>query len=103
MTIAATITSLLDGASQQATARLLAAATPESGAWLNALPISSLGLKVDDNVMRIAASLCLGVAICHPHKCRSCGADMDSHLALMASVVVTAVVITADMLLSMTS
>ena len=71
--------SLLDGApSQQATARLLAIATPESGAWLNVLPISSLGLRMDDDVMRIAAALYLGVAICHPHRCRSYGADVDS-------------------------
>ena len=76
--IAATITSLLDGASQQATVRLLAVATPELGAWLNALPISSLGLKVDDDVVRIAVGLRLGVAICHPHKCCSCGADVES-------------------------
>ena len=68
----------MDGASQQETARLLAAATTQSGTWLNALPISSLGLKVDDDVVRIATGLCLGVAICHPHKCRSCGADVDS-------------------------
>ena len=77
--IAATVTSLLDGApSQQATARLLAVTTPESGAWLNALPISSLGLQMDDGVMRIAAGLRLGVAICHPHQCCSCGTDVDS-------------------------
>ena len=77
--IAATITSLLDGApSQQATARLLAASTPETGAWLNVLPIPSLGLQMDDDVVRIAAGLRLGVAICHPHQCHSCGADLDS-------------------------
>ena len=77
--IAATVTSLLDGApSQQATARLLAVTTLESGTWLNALPISSLGLQMDDDVMRIAANLHLDVAICHPHRCCSCGADVDS-------------------------
>ena len=76
--VAATVMSLLDGApSQQATARLLAVTTPESGAWLNALPISSLGLRMDD-MMRITAGLRLGVAICHPHRCCSCGADVDS-------------------------
>ena len=77
--VAATITSLLDGApSEQVTPRLLAASTPESGAWLNVLPIPSLGLQMDDDVVRIAAGVSLGVAICHPHQCRSCGADVDS-------------------------
>ena len=76
--VAATITSLLDGApSQQATTHLLAASTPESGAWLNMLPIPSLGLQMDDDVVRIAAGLRLGIAICHPHQCHSCGADVD--------------------------
>ena len=31
--------------------RLLAASTKESGAWLNALPISSLGLRMDNNTV----------------------------------------------------
>ena len=38
----------------QAQDRLLATTTKESGAWLHALPISSLGLKMDDEVVRIA-------------------------------------------------
>ena len=33
---------------------------------------------MDNDVMKIAAGLCLGVAICHPHRCCSCGADVDS-------------------------
>ena len=33
---------------------------------------------MDDDVVRIAAGLRLGVAICHPHQCCSCGADVDS-------------------------
>ena len=99
--IAATITSLLDGASQQATARLLAAATPLSGAWLNALPISSVGLKVDGDVVRMRPVyiLVLQSAILTS---AAVVVLMWTHLALMASVVITAVVITADMLLSMT-
>ena len=33
--------------------RLLALSYPESGAWLNALPLSSIGLRMDDDVIRI--------------------------------------------------
>ena len=48
-------------------ARLLAASCKESGAWLNALPISSAGLRMDDDTL-----LCLGTPICSPHSCRHC-------------------------------
>ena len=54
---------------------------------------------MDDDVMRIAAGLRLGVAICHPHLCRSCGADVDS----LGTHQLSFQQWTADMLLSMTS
>ena len=45
---------LLQGASDcRSRARLLAAVTKESGAWLNALPVSSPGLRMDDHTTRI--------------------------------------------------
>ena len=43
----------------QSRARLMAASTKESGAWLNALPISSLGLRMDDNTIRVVLSSAL--------------------------------------------
>ena len=49
-------------------ARLLAVATKESGAWLNALPICSLCLRMDNNVIKIAVGLRLGVPLCRPHQ-----------------------------------
>lgn len=61
-------------------ARLLAVSAPESGAWLHALPVSSLGLRMDDNTIRCAVGLRLGSTLCHPHSCRHCGAEVD-HLA----------------------
>jgi hypothetical protein len=57
-------------------ARLLATATKESGAWLNALPCPSLGLVLDDSSLRIAVGLRLGTTLCHPHIC-VCGENVD--------------------------
>ena len=58
-------------------ARLLAMSAKESGAWLHALPISSLGLRMDDNTVRIAVGLRLGSTLCRPHDCQHCGAEVD--------------------------
>ena len=55
--------------------------TKESGAWLHVLPVSSLGLRLDDASvmmrMRIAVGLMLGTAICGPHSCHHRGSDVD--------------------------
>ena len=58
-------------------ARLLAASTSESGAWLNALPISSLGLRMDNNTIRVAVGIRLGTQLCRPHMCHHCGSEVD--------------------------
>ena len=50
-------------------ARFLAVATKESGTWLNALPISSLSLRMEDNVIRIAVGLRLSVPLYRSHRC----------------------------------
>ena len=57
-------------------ARLLAVASPNASDWLQAVPIASLGLKLDDASIRIAVGLRLGTALSHPHKCQ-CGAEVD--------------------------
>ena len=59
-------------------AHLLAASTKEAGAWLNALPISSLGLRMDNDMIRVAIGLRLGSSLCRPHVCAHCGAEVDS-------------------------
>ena len=59
-------------------ARLLASLAKESGAWLNVLPILTLGLRMDDNTIRVAAGLRLGVLLCRPHSCTHCGEEVDS-------------------------
>ena len=59
-------------------ARLLATSTKKAGAWLNVLPISSLGLRMDDDTNRVAIGHCLGSSLCRPHVCVHCGVDVDS-------------------------
>ena len=57
-------------------ARLLAVASEHSSDWLNAIPVSALGLKLDNNSIRLAVGLRLGSKICQPHTC-TCGNLVD--------------------------
>ena len=45
------------------------------------LPMSALGLRMDDDVVRVAVGLHLGVSFCQPHHCHQCGMEVD-HLGL---------------------
>lgn len=58
-------------------ARLLAVTSPHAGDWLNAVPVPSLGLKLDNHQLRIAAALRLGSPLCQPHTC-ICGTQVDA-------------------------
>jgi len=55
----------------------LAATASHSGAWLAALPIASCGLRLDDEAVRVAVALRLGLHLCVAHECR-CGASVDT-------------------------
>lgn len=69
---------LLNSATDSATkSRLLSVSSPGAGAWLEALPLSSLGLKLSDEHLRIIISLRLGTSVCFPHTCK-CGTNVDS-------------------------
>ena len=75
---------LLDDATDHvARARLLATSSTESGDWLDALPLTSAGLKMDNATVHIAAGLRLGAPIVRPHVC-VCGAmvTVDGHHGL---------------------
>ena len=62
-TILAIKEDLLNSATNKTSkSRLLAALAEGSGIWLNALPLSSLGLGMDDSTFQIAISLRLGLA-----------------------------------------
>ena len=58
-------------------ASFLAASARHSGDWLFALPIASCGLKLDNEAVRVAVGLRLGLDICEPHSCR-CGLLVDA-------------------------
>ena len=50
-------------------ARFLAAVDPHSGDWLLALPVSSCGLRLADEAVRVAIALRLGCSVCIAHTC----------------------------------
>ena len=69
--------SLLVGADPPSKSRLLASQRRESGAWLCAPPVSALGLRMEDETVRIAVGLRLGAPLCTPHNCLQCGDPVD--------------------------
>ena len=77
--ISAILNSLLEKATDPAAsrARLLGVSTKESGAWLNAPPVSSLGLRMDDDTVTICVGLRLGVNLCRSHPYQQCGMPVD--------------------------
>ena len=69
---------LLENATDdQARARLRASQQATSGAWLKALPLASVGLRMENETVRIAVGLRLGLPLCRPHTC-SCGTQVDA-------------------------
>ena len=59
-------------------ARILAVSSKSSSDWLHAIPIPSLGLKLDPMSLKIACGLRLGSTLCHPHKC-ICGVTVEAN------------------------
>ena len=45
---------------------------------MSTLPVSSLGLCMDKNVIQVAVRLQLGLPLCKFHHCRHCGTEVDS-------------------------
>ena len=50
-------------------ARLLTAASPHSGDWLHAPPITAVGLRLSDEAVMVAVVHRLGSKACEPHTC----------------------------------
>ena len=68
---------LIRNANQIDRARLLAASTPHTADWLQAVPVPSLGLHLDAETVRVAVALRLGTAVCEQHECSQCGRLVD--------------------------
>jgi len=58
-------------------ASFLAASTHHSGDWLFAMPIASCSLRLDDEAVRVAVSLRLGLDLGVPLQCH-CGSLVDA-------------------------
>ena len=67
---------LLASANQVHKARLLAACSAHTAAWSQVVPVSSLGLHLDSETIRVAVCLRLGTPVSEPHRCR-CGKNVD--------------------------
>ena len=68
---------LIDRASTDLSrARLLAVSAPFAGVWLNAIPVPSLGLKLDNESLRISVALRLGAKLSLPYSC-VCGTAVE--------------------------
>ena len=48
-------------------ARLKAVTAPHAGDWLNAPPITAVGLRLSDEAVQVVVGLRLGSTICQPH------------------------------------
>ena len=48
-------------------ARLLAVSSPYSGDWLYALPVASCGIRLDNEAIRVAVGVRMGVNLDEPH------------------------------------
>ena len=67
---------LKNSCDQHRLACLLAASKPHSGAWLSAIPSSSIGTLLDDDCHRFAVAMRVGARVCERHQCR-CGRQVD--------------------------
>ena len=56
--------------SQHRLACFVAATWRESGAWLNCLPNTAIGCRLDNDSFRLAVSIRLGLRVYTPHRCR---------------------------------
>ena len=68
---------LLEQSNQVERAKLLASAESESGMWLQAIQVQSLGTQLDTYTLRVSVVLRIGATVCEPLVCR-CGANVNT-------------------------
>ena len=71
--------------SQIDNARILASKAAHTGDWLNASPITSIGLRMSNETIRVAVGLRLGAKLCEPHQC-NCGVLDDAGVCMTLAV-----------------
>lgn len=59
-------------------ARLLSVSTRDVGTWIASLPSPVVRNMLDNDAMRIAVALRVGVAICRPYECHLCEMSVDA-------------------------
>ena len=74
---------LLNNSTNESDRARLLASRSDSGDWLNAVPLQALGLKLDNEAVRIAIGLHPEAPLVHPHTC-VCGVAVsaDAHHGL---------------------
>ena len=50
---------------------------PHAGDWLFATPITAIGLRMPNEIIRVAVGTRLGIRLCEPHTC-PCGTRDDA-------------------------
>ena len=70
---------LMKSGTCEETAILQATSSEDSSAWVHAMPIRALGLKLDNTSFKIVCGLRIGARICEPYRCRGCGAAVNSY------------------------
>ena len=67
-----------NAADERSKVHLLSSTSKESGVWLNAVPVSALGLWMDDETIYVAVCLRLSAPLRYPHQYCHCGEDVNS-------------------------
>ena len=72
------VATLIPVLNQHRLACFKAASRPETGAWLNCVPINRVGTFIDNDTLRTGVALRIGLTVCIPHQCK-CGTTDDTY------------------------